>query len=316
MKHTVPAALLVILLVCGCGKVGDPRPPKMRTPAAVSDLRVSQSETNIVLTWTNPQKYVDGSNATDLKDVHILRDGKPIEMVSVSGPGKPQTYMLPVGGSVGTTPSFSLEVTTQRGKTSSVSNEVRTSVVDVPGVVLNLSGVMDQHQIRLDWHPPSQKPELAEVYIVRRNDGAFDPVSVTETHWVDQTVETGKSYSYIVSAARSSVPPVSGPPSPPYTVIATDTTPPAAPTGLQPPVISDSGAILHWDRSTEEDCGYKVYRSDNPAAGDGGWVWLGNAILTITSFTDGSYRPGSFYSVTAVDDSGNESEKSAPVRAP
>ena len=105
----------------------------MRTPAAVSDLRVSQSETNIVLTWTNPQKYVDGSNATDLKDVHILRDGKPIEMVPVSGPGKPQTYMLPVGGSVGTTPSFSLEVTTQRGKTSSVSNEVRTSVVDVPG---------------------------------------------------------------------------------------------------------------------------------------------------------------------------------------
>ena len=186
---------------------------------------------------------------------------------------------------------------------------MRTSVVNVPGVVLNLNGVMDQHQIRLDWDPPVQNPALAEVYIVRREDGAFDPVSVTETHWEDKTVEAGKTYSYIVSAARSSVPPVSGPPSPKKTVIAVDMTRPAAPTGLQPPVISDSGAILRWDRSTEDDsAGYKVYRSDNPAAGDGGWVWLGNAIVTITSFTDGSYRPGAFYSVTAVDDSGNESE--------
>jgi hypothetical protein len=316
VKHFVPAAFLVILLVCGCGKVGDPRPPKMRTPSAVSDLKVSQNENNIVLAWTNPLKYVDGSNATDLKDVHILRDGKPIETVPVSGPGKPQTYTLPVAGSAGTTLLFSLEVATQRGKTSSVSNEVRTPVVDVPGVVLNLRGVMDQHRIRLDWDPPAQTPALAEVYIIRREDGAFAPEAVTETHWDDKTVEAGKTYSYIVSAARSSVPPVPGPSSPKITVIAIDTKPPAAPTGLQPPVISDSGAFLHWDRSTDEDSGYKVYRSDNPAAGDGGWVWLGNAILTITSFTDGSYRPGSFYSVTAVDDAGNESDKSPPVRAP
>jgi fibronectin type 3 domain-containing protein len=193
---------------------------------------------------------------------------------------------------------------------------VRTAVVDVPGVVSNLKGIMDQHRVRLDWAPPAQNPALAEVYIVRREDRPMDPVAVTETHWDDTTVEASKTYAYVVTAARSSVPPVSGSPTK-VTVVAMDTTRPAAPAGLQPPVTSDSGAILRWDPSKEEDfAGYKVYRSDNPAAGDGNWVWLGGALLTLRSYTDGSYRPGSYYSVTAVDDSGNESEKSAPVRAP
>jgi fibronectin type 3 domain-containing protein len=278
---------------------------------------VSQNEANIVLSWTNPQKYADGSNATDLASVHIFQDGKPIATVPVSIPGKEQTYPLNVSDKLGTTPVFTVEIETQRGKTSAVSKEARIPIVDVPGAVMNLEGVMDLHRIRLDWDPPARSPALAEVYIVRREDGAFAPESVTETHWEDKNVEAGKTYSYVVTAARSTVPPVSGPSSPKIIVTATDMKPPAAPVGLQPPVISESGAILRWDRSTEEDlAGYKAYRSDNPAAGEGGWVWLGNSLLTITSYTDGSYRPGSYYSVTAVDDSGNESDKSPPVRAP
>ena len=317
MKHSVRVALVILLFICGCGKVGDPRPPKVRTPAPVTDLKVSQTENNIVLTWTNPQKYIDGSNATDLMDVRILQDGKLIVTVPASGPGKQQTYPLPGKVAAGTTPSFSIEVGTQRGKTSVASNEARTPIVDVPGVVRNLRGVMDQHRIRLEWDPPAEKPALAEVYIVRREDGAFHPVTVTVTQFDDMTVEAGKTFIYVVTAARSGVPPVPGPPSPKKDVIAIDRTMPAAPTGLLPPVISDSGAILRWDRSMEEDwAGYKVYRSDNPGAGNGGWVWLGNTLLTIPSFTDVSYRPGSYYSVTAVDDSGNESENSPPVRAP
>jgi hypothetical protein len=274
---------------------------------------VSQNETNIVLTWTNPQKYVDGSNATDLMDVRILQDGKFITAGPISGPGKQQTYTVP-NGTAGATPLFTIEVETQRGKRSMASKESGIKVVDVPGAVLNLKGIMDQHRIRLDWDPPAQNPALAEVYIVRRGDGAFDPEAVTETQWLDKTVEAGKTYSYIVTAARSSVPPVSGPSSPKITVMAIDTTPPAAPTGLQSPVVSDSGANLRWDRNMEEDlAGYKVYRSDNP---DSGWVLLDNSLVIKTSITDGTYRPGTYYSVTAVDDSGNESRKSPAVRAP
>jgi fibronectin type 3 domain-containing protein len=273
------------------------------------DLKASQNQTEVILAWTNPQKYVDGSNATDLMNVHILQNGKSVVSIPVLGPGMQQTHTL--NAASGTNPVFTLEVETQRGKMSAVSNEARVSVVDVPGVVLNLKGVMDQHRIRLDWDPPIQNPSFAEVYIIRREDGAFPPVAVTETHWEDMTVEAGKTYGYIVAAARSRVPPVSGRPSPLVSIPAIDKVPPAAPTGLQPPVVSDSGANLHWDPNTEDDrAGYNVYRSDNPDRP------LNNALLTITSFTDGAYRPGSSYRVTAVDDSGNESEKSPPVRAP
>jgi hypothetical protein len=317
VKHSVPVALFILLLFCGCGKVGDPRPPKIRKPAPVTDLRVSQDQTSIVLSWTNPQKYIDGSNATDLTNVRIYQDGKLIATVPVSGPGKEQTYS-PQGGTLpGTTPVFAVEVATQRGKSSDVSKETRFEVVDVPGAVLNLKGVMDQHRIRLDWDPPAEKAVFAEVYIVRRDDGSFEPEAVAETHWEDKNVEAGKSYTYVVTAARNKVPPVAGPPSPKYTITATDRTPPAVPAGLQPPVISDSGANLRWDRNSEEDLvGYKVYRSDNPNAGDGGWVLLDSAPTTNISFTDASSRSGSYYTVTAVDDSGNESQKAPPVRAP
>ena len=317
MKHSVPVAFLILLLASGCGKVGEPRPPKIRVPAAINDLKVVQNRTDVVLTWTNPQKYVDGSNATDLKSIRILQDGKSIASVLVTGPGKPQTFSMNVSTAFGTTPVYTLVVETQRDKPSAVSNEARIAVVDLPGVVLNLKGVMDQHRIRLDWDPPIQNPSFAEVYIVRREDGAFPPVPVTDTHWEDTTVEVGKTYGYTVTAARGNAAPVSGETSPPVRVPAEDKKRPAIPTGLQPPVVSDSGAFLRWDPNTEADlAGYKVYRSDNPDTGDAGWVTLDNALSTSTQIRDGSYRPGSYYRVSAVDESGNESEKSSPVRAP
>ena len=87
MKHPVPVAFLILLISSGCGKVGDPRPPKIRVPAAILDLKASQDQTNVILTWTNPQRYIDGSNATDLVNVRILQNGSPLTVIPVTGPG-------------------------------------------------------------------------------------------------------------------------------------------------------------------------------------------------------------------------------------
>ena len=313
MKHSVPVAFLILLLVTGCGKVGDPRPPKIRTPKAVLDLNAQQSPSDVVLTWTNPASYIDGSNATDLTNVQILQDGEKIATIAASGPGKQQSYSVPISGAFGTTPVFAIKLETKRGKQSAASNETRIPLVEVPGVISNLTGHMDQHRINLDWQPPMSKPSLAEIYLVRRTDGAFPPVPVTETHWEDMSVEAGKTYSYVVTAARSGTTPVSGPSSAPVAVLAKDEFPPKAPTGLEPPVISDSVAILRWDPNTEEDrAGYKVYRSDNP---DSDGVQLENP-PTIASYRDSGYRPNSYYRISAVDEAGNESKKSEPVHAP
>jgi len=313
VKHPVPAAFLILVIASGCGKVGDLHPPKLRVPATILDLKATQDQTTVNLAWTNPQRYVDGSNATDLVSVRIFQNGSLLTVVPVSAPGKLQTYPVDIRGALGTTPVYTLVLVTQSGKTSAVSNEARIPVADVPGVVSNLKGQMDQQRIRLEWEAPAQNPSLAEVYMVRREDGAFPPVPVTELHWDDRSIEVGKTYGYVVTAGRGIASPVFGPASPPVSVLAIDKVQPAAPKGLEPPVVSDSGANLRWDPNTEEDLtGYYVYRTDNP---DSGWVRL-EGIQTITSYTDVGYRTGFYYRISAVDGAGNESEKSAPVHAP
>src|SRR5262245_13994286 len=69
------ALIFICLLTAGCGRVGDPLPPFIRIPESVADLAVYQSGHNLVLTWTNPQRYVDGSAATDLSAVVIISNG-------------------------------------------------------------------------------------------------------------------------------------------------------------------------------------------------------------------------------------------------
>jgi fibronectin type 3 domain-containing protein len=279
-------------------------------PATILDLKATQDKSNVVLTWTNPARYSDGSTATDLAKVHILQDGNIIQSIPSSGPGKQQSHSLPIIGAFGTTPIYTVELETQRGKRSAASNEIGITLVEVPGVVSNLQGHMDQHRIWLYWEPPVSNPSLAEIYLVRRVDGAFPPVSVTETHFEDTNIEAGKTFSYIVTAARSGATQVSGPPSAPYSLLAKDEVAPKVPSGLQPPLVSDSVAFLRWDSNSEEDfAGYKVYRSDRP---DTAGVLL-EIMPTTASFRDSGYRPNSYYRITAFDEAGNESDKSAPV---
>jgi hypothetical protein len=203
-------------------------------------------------------------------------------------------------------------VATQRGKVSSISNGVTLLVLDTPGKVADLHGDMDQGQIRLSWLPPVQNPSLAEIYLVRRQDwDAFRPVKVPS--FIDTEIEAGKTYQYVITAARDTNPPVPGTPSSAIDIMAVDQVRPGAPTGLKPPVVSDTGAFLQWDMNAETDiAGYRVYRSDNPNAG---FVRLNMEVLPNPSFRDPDYRSGFYYEVSAVDLSGNESALSAPVRA-
>jgi len=47
------AAILVLLMIfTGCGKKGDPLPPRAMPPAAIADLRASAVREGIVLTWS------------------------------------------------------------------------------------------------------------------------------------------------------------------------------------------------------------------------------------------------------------------------
>ena len=50
----------------GCGKKGDPRAPEQAMPEVIQDLKAEAESRGIVLTWTRPQRYVDGKELRDL----------------------------------------------------------------------------------------------------------------------------------------------------------------------------------------------------------------------------------------------------------
>jgi hypothetical protein len=304
------AILALFLSIAGCGKVGDPLPPFIRIPTPVMDLTVSQSGTDLVLRWTNPARNIDGSSATDLSRVRIRSNDSVIATVNVSAPGQPQSHVVAAAGRQ----TFTVQVETIRGEVSGISNAVSISAVEVPGRVTGLRAVVDQRQITLQWEPPQERPQFADAYLVTRTDMPAESQIVTGTRYEDERYEPGKAFTYQVTAIRKigdRVIPGAGPES--TSVMIQDKTPPQIPTGLDA-VRSDMGALITWAVNEETDlAGYRVFRSDRA---DGGFTLVSGRLNIPNSYFDPSSKPGLYYAVSAVDESQNESGRSAPFRVP
>jgi fibronectin type 3 domain-containing protein len=140
-----------------------------------------------------------------------------------------------------------------------------------------------------------------------------------ENSYRDTLFDFGKTYAYIVrsvalvenSALESSDPA-------PAIVSPRDTFPPAPPQNLAAVVLSGStpGSVivdLSWSINLETDlAGYRVYRSEQQ---DTRGVLITTELLLAPAHRDTSVEPGHryWYSVTAVDRAGNESEANAAI---
>ena len=301
------AALCFLCSSSACGKVGDPKPPFIRIPEAVEDLNASQTGPDIVLTWTNPARNIDGSAATNLARVQIRRGDNALATINVTEAGKPQSYSyaLPSGASA----AFSVIVETSKGKLSKRSNVVSITAVDAPGRVAGLHAIVDQLRITLMWDKPQDHPELADRYVVIRTDRPGGPETVPETHYEDTQYSSGKRVTYQVTPIRRiGDQTVTGTASEPYSILVEDKTPPHTPTGLGV-TLSDNIAYLTWEANDEADLkGYHVFRSERA---DGDFKPVTPALVVPNTFKDPDYKPGTFYAVSAEDESGNESPRSA-----
>jgi hypothetical protein len=310
LSHSI-SAILVFLFAGGCGRVGPPHPPFIRIPQPVTDLTAQQVAYNAVLSWTNPIHYIDGSNATDLAMARIFRNGVPLAPIAVTGPGQRQSYSVPVpDNAIGAPLAFAIQIETQRGKRSELSTSTPFIAGLVPGPPRSPAATVDQNQIRLTWQPPDRNASLAKIYIVQRSDGPSH--TTNETRFVDDEFEPNMNYTYTITAATdASIPGIA---SEPLKVEAKDMTKPQPPSGLEITAM-DNSAFLTWTENTEADVtGYFIYRSDRQ---NGDFVRLNpKTPRAVNEYVDENYRAGFYYAVSAVDASGNESDKSAPIGAP
>jgi hypothetical protein len=139
---------------------------------------------------------------------------------------------------------------------------------------------------------------------------------------LDNDIRFGETYEYRAQrVARIAVGTekleLAGPLSEPVRVEAIDVFPPAVPTGLAAVASAAEAGVsidLSWQADTEADlAGYAVYRRE----GDGTWQRISpSEPLVGPAFHDGHVEPGHTYSyaVTAIDQGGRESVRSAEAQ--
>ncbi len=303
-------AFCFLLLLAACGKVGDPLPPLVRIPEPVKDLSVAQSGYSLVLSWTNPAKYIDTSTATDLAKVRIQSGASTIATENVTEAGKPQSYVIPLDRGLGGPQTLNLLIETAKGKLSNVSNTVSITPVEVPGSIRRLRATVDQRKIVVEWDKPQDHPELADAFALTRDGMPPESETVEETRYEDIDYQPMRTFMYRVTALRKTGGSmVAGAGAESITVRVEDKTPPRVPSGLDI-VSSDTGAFLTWTANEETDlAGYRVFKSDRP---DGDFAPVSDRLIGTNQFYDPSYRKGVYYSVSAVDEFKNESKRSAP----
>lgn len=227
-------------------------------------------------------------------------------------------------------------------KTSPSSNDVALKLYVVAAPVEALQAQVTEKGVDLKWAAPARTSAgdtltaAIEEYRVYR--GEVEPSSVEgagkdlqQAKWkrplvavgapgmpeyLDATINYGTTYIYVVrSVVQGGTEKIESGDSAAVVVTPQDTFPPAAPQGLVADVSAAGGPAvdLSWSINLEPDlAGYRVYRSEN---GEARGELLTRELLPTPAYRDTSVSIGRqyWYTVTAVDRTGNESSPSAAV---
>jgi len=316
------ATLLLALFSSACGTVGEPRAPSAHIPLAPTDLSAVERGDRIVVSFTAPALTTDAQVITSIggADVRVGPARKPFDtnawadsavrasVRSADKPGKIEASSQPLATDlVGKDLAVGARVLNTRGRPSAWSNFVSIHVVAPVAAPAEVKATDAPEGVRLTWSDPAEH----SFRIFRKGPDDQAPVEIGKSdtpQYLDNTIAWGRSYQYWVQALRegaesdASESPVDTP---------VDKFPPAVPAGLNA-VTGTNSIELAWERNIETDfSNYIIYR----ALGDGPLRKL--AEVSVPTYSDKAIESGKRYryAVSAIDQKGNESEKSPPVEA-
>jgi len=239
---------------------------------------------------------------------------------------------------------YAVRTRASKKRASADSNAVLVRMFPVPEAIAHLDARVTESAIELSWTAPTRTSGGDPItafsgYRVYR--GELDPASAEaastdfskakwksplallapsdENSYRDTVFDFGKTYAYVVrSVVLVEGSPIESADSAPAIVSPRDTFPPAAPQNLVAAALRGDtpGSVvvdLSWSINLETDlAGYRVYRSEQQ---DTRGTLSTPDLLLAPAYRDTSVEPGHryWYSVTAVDRTGNESESSASV---
>jgi hypothetical protein len=347
----LPLTLLAAFAMLSCGTPAAPQPPSLNLPAPVTNLSAVRVGNSVHLAWTMPTRTTDHVILKHPVSVQVCRsvDGgacAAIDILSLA-PGGAGTYtdQLPSELLQGADRLLRYEVASRNhaNKSAGPSNAAYSAAGSPPTAMTGLTAQMRRDGVLLSWNPATG-PEKSELFrIERRQLGApaagqdhRSPLAPSEPataqtlvvhsvngldpgHAIDASALFNQRYRYelkrvaVHDLSGQSVE-VQGLPSDAIEVSTKDTFPPTVPQGLAAVADTAAGAIdLSWSPNSESDfAGYRMYRRDAHTSLPAQRI----ASLNVeTSFRDTGVEGGHTYaySVSAVDQSGNESKASPEV---
>jgi hypothetical protein len=225
--------------------------------------------------------------------------------------------------------TYAVEVFNWDGRAAGLSNEVRVSLAETLPPPTDFRARVTARGVELSWTGELLQPSASSIRygyrVYRRDEGGQRTVvgevnAGTETNLslTDQNFEWEQSYYYhaetftVVAQAGKTDVSIDGDDTAEVKVFAHDVFPPAVPSGLQA-VFSgqrqERFIDLIWTPVGDADLdGYNVYRHEDGGAA----VKVNSELVRTPSYRDMKVEAGKnyFYSVSAVDQRGNESARS------
>ncbi|HYA85600.1 MAG TPA: hypothetical protein VEI57_00840 [Nitrospirota bacterium] len=334
---------LMLTITTACALKTDPLIPASPRPEQVKNIKAVTRDSVVFLSWPVPTKNVEG---VSMKPADILlfrvyraefgRERKKarykqyaeLKMASPAPAGVRNGIVVWPDPNVnyGNIYGYRIRALSVRGGISNQSEEVRISPLLGPAPPRDVKAFGGDNYDLLTWETVTTwvdgSPYKGFVgYNIYRGteQGIYDEPPLnkepfTATSYKDAGAINNRTYYYIVRSVNSPVQPwKESLDSVEVAVTPRHLTPPKRPVGLR--AVPGVGRVfLSWQENKESDlAGYHVYRSRRHGRD---YDRLTDRLLLRTTYLDESVKEGNtyYYVVTAVDQSGNESEYSNEIK--